>query len=149
MSTGTGDTQYLTAYVNTHYLGIPIAAIQDVTGPQSVTRIPLSSAAIAGVLNLRGRIVTVIDMHERLGEVRSSLGDGMGIIVESNDELFSLRIDRVEDVITLPAQGIEKAPPTLSPFWQTLCTGVYQRNDSIMIILDLERILALDEAIAA
>lgn len=146
----TQSAQYLTAYVNGHYLGVPIHTIQDVIGPQHLTAIPLAQTAIAGVLNLRGRIVTVIDMHHRLEEPRTTpLSQGMGIIIENHDELFSLLIDHVEDVVTIPFDEIEKAPPTLNASWQEVCTGVHQRHGKIMIILDIERILDLEPAKAA
>jgi purine-binding chemotaxis protein CheW len=137
--------QFLTAYVNGHYLGIPIHTIQDVIGPQALTGIPLARDSIAGVLNLRGRIVTVIDMHNRLKEPRhTDRKKGMGIIIESCDELFSLLIDHVEDVKTIALDDIEKTPPTLNPIWERVCTGVFQFEDQIMIILDIENILDLD-----
>lgn len=142
--------QYLTAYVNDHYLGIPIHTIQDVIGPHQLTAIPLARAAIAGVLNLRGRIVTVIDMHHRLDEPRTTaLNQCMGIIIENRDELFSLLIDHVEDVVTIHDDELEKAPPTLNASWQAVCTGVHQRHGKIMIILDIERILDLEPSKAA
>jgi purine-binding chemotaxis protein CheW len=142
--------QFLTAYVNDHYLGIPISSIQDVIGPQPITKIPLSRNAVAGVLNLRGRIVTAIDMHERLDEEKSDAVRGMmGVIIENQDELFSLLVDHVEDVMTIEFDAIEKVPPTLNPLWQSVCTGVYQLQGKIMILLDVPRILDLVQARAA
>lgn len=144
------STQYLTAYVNGHYLGVPIHYIQDVIGPQPLTAVPLTRNAIAGVLNLRGRIVTVVDMHRRLHESQPENPTRcMGIIIEIHEELFSLRIDHVEDVIAIPHDHIEKAPPTLNPVWQSACAGVYQLDGKIMIILDIEQILNLDHMKAA
>lgn len=142
--------QFLTAYVNDHYLGIPISSIQDVIGPQPITKIPLSRNAVAGVLNLRGRIVTAIDMHERLEEPKDETLRGlMGVIIEHHDELFSLLVDHVEDVMTIEFDAIEKVPPTLNPLWQSVCTGVYQLQGKIMILLDVPRILDLDQVRAA
>jgi purine-binding chemotaxis protein CheW len=138
--------QFLTAYVNDHYLGIPIGSIQDVIGPQPITKIPLSRNAVAGVLNLRGRIVTAIDMHERLEEPQEDPGKTMmGVIIENQDELFSLLVDHVEDVMTIEFDDIEKCPPTLNPLWQGVCTGVYQLKGKIMILLDVPRILDLEQ----
>lgn len=142
--------QFLTAYVNGHYIGLPIHHIQDVIGPQALTAIPRARHAIAGVLNLRGRIVTAIDMHERLEEQRTKdKSASMGIIIESHDELFSLLVDHVEDVMTIELEKIERTPPTLNPLWQSVCSGVLQMQGKIMILLDIDSILDLSAAKAA
>ena len=137
--------QFLTAYVNQHYLGISIKNIQDVIGPQVLTTVPLAKESIAGVLNLRGRIVTAIDMNRRLGEpdIDVPRDKRMGIVTTHNDELFSLLVDRVEDVMDISLDMIEGVPPTLHPVWQSVCSGVYQVKGNIMIILDIEKILDL------
>jgi purine-binding chemotaxis protein CheW len=146
MSTSsTGTAQFLTAYVNGHYLGFPISNVQDVTGPQDITGIPRSHESVAGILNLRGRIVCAVDMNRRFNE--PSRGDAirfMGIIVESRDELFSMLVDKVEDVLTIDVGDIEKAPVTLNPVWHAVCSGVYQIRDKIMIIVDPEKILDIE-----
>jgi len=150
MSTEPESGQYLTAYVNDHYIGVSIRNIQDVIGPQSITQIPRARDAIAGVLNLRGRIVTAIDMHKRLEEpCTHAKSASMGIIIESHDELFSLLVDHVEDVMTINFEDIEHVPPTLNPLWQSVCEGVYQMQGKIMILIDIERILDLTSAKAA
>lgn len=150
MNTGNESGQFLTGYVNDHYIGVSIRSIQDVIGPQSITQIPRARHAIAGVLNLRGRIVTAIDMHKRLEEpLKDQKSPSMGIIIESQDELFSLLVDHVEDVMTINLEDIEKVPPTLNPLWQSVCSGVYQMQGKIMILLDIERILDLTSAKAA
>lgn len=145
MTQQTQTEQFLTAYVNGHYLGLPIRHIQDIIGPHQITRIPLAKSAIAGILNLRGRIVTAVDVKERFGEsTDQGIAQSMGIIVENRDELFSLLVDQVEDVMTIDHADIEKAPPTLNPVWLDACLGVYQLKDKIMIIIDPEKILDLN-----
>ncbi len=136
--------QYLTAYVNGHYIGVAIRRIQDVIGPQAITKIPRARHAIAGVLNLRGRIVTAIDMHERLEEAPiMDKAQRMGVIIDTPDELFSLLVDHVEDVKAIEAESIGEVPPTLNPTWQQVCSGVCQMQGRIMILLDIERVLDL------
>lgn len=144
MNNLTDGSQYLTAYVNDQYIGVAIRSIQDVIGPQIITQIPRARQAIAGVLNLRGRIVTAIDMHKRLEEPCKGKEDKrMGVIIEAQDELFSLLVDHVEDVITINSDDIEGAPPTLNQIWQDVCCGVSQMQGRIMILLDIERVLDL------
>lgn len=139
--------QFLTAYVNGHYLGIPIRNVQDVIGPQPVTRIPRSHPSVAGILNLRGRIVCAVDMSQRFEEPQPARpASAMGVIVEIRDELFSLQVDKVEDVLTIDLDDIERSPVTLNPVWHYVCAGVYQIKDKIMIVVDPEKILDLDMA---
>lgn len=145
MMEGNYTGQFLTAYVGGHYLGIPIQNVQDVIGPHDITRIPLARLSVAGILNLRGRIVSAIDMHRRFNVgTENHFSQSMGIIVESNEELFSLLVDKVEDVLTIYYRDIEKSPVTLNPVWNYVCSGVYQIKDKIMIIVDPEKILDLD-----
>ncbi len=147
MNNPSEGAQYLTAYVNDQYIGVSIRSIQDVIGPQAITQIPRARHAIAGVLNLRGRIVTAIDMHERLEEPAAAGNTGrMGVIIEAQDELFSLLVDHVEDVMTINDDDIKSVPPTLNPLWQDVCCGVYQMQGRIMILLDIERVLDLGNA---
>lgn len=142
MSEKQETAQFLTAYVNNHYLGIPIQMIQDVIGMQDITNVPLSTDSIAGILNLRGRIVTAIDMHRRFGEPapEDSVAP-MGVIIESQDELFSLLVDRVDDVMSVSLANLEKPPATLNPVWSNVCHNVYQVKDRILIIVDPNKIL--------
>lgn len=134
--------QFLTACVNNHYLGFPIEMIQDVIGIQDITNVPMSVGSIAGILNLRGRIVTAIDMRRRFGEDSDiTVAEPMGVIIESDEELFSLLVDRVEDVMSVSLANLEKPPATLSPIWSNVCHNVYQVKDRILIIVDPDRIL--------
>lgn len=144
------EGQYLTAYVSGHFLGIPIEQIRDIIGEQRLTRVPLSGSSIAGILNLRGRIVTVVNMHARLDEEKVTRPEEtMGIIIENHDELFSLMVDRVEDVVTISHNSIERPPPTLNSVWRGVCSGVYQVDGKIMVIIDVENILNLGQVDAA
>ena len=105
--------EYLTIVVDDQKFGIPVLQIQDVLREQKVTRIPLASPEVAGSLNLRGRIVTAIDVRRRLGVQPRKGARNMSVVVEYNQELYSLIIDRVGDVLKLDEGQVEKNPGTL------------------------------------
>src|ERR1700687_5762585 len=95
-------TEYVTAMIGGQLFGLPIVRVQDVFIPERLTRVPLAPPEIAGVLNLRGRIVTLIDMRDRLGlQPRTGEGQAMAIGVEAGGESYGLLIDGVGEVLKL------------------------------------------------
>src|SRR3974390_3683919 len=95
-------TESVPAMIDGQLFGLPIVRVQDVFIPERLTRVPLAPAEIAGVLNLRGRIVTLIDLRRRFGlRERKEGEDGMAIGVESRGESYGLLIDRVGEVVEL------------------------------------------------
>jgi purine-binding chemotaxis protein CheW len=134
--------EFLTIMIGDQIFGIPILQVQDVLGPQKVTRVPLAPRAVAGSLNLRGRIVTAIDVRACLGMPPiEKTGLDMSVVVENGGELYSLMIDRVGDVMSLPARDFEKSPPTLDPQWRGVCQGIYRLKDRLLVVLDVPRLL--------
>lgn len=136
--------QVLMVYLGEQIFGVPIELIQDVLGPQQITYVPLAPTAIRGVLNLRGRIVTAIDLRSAIntGEAASDRTTSyMSVVVEIDGELYSLIVDRVGDVIKIETSDIEEAPLTMKQSWRQVCSGVYQLQENIMIILDTPSIL--------
>src|SRR5687767_15211536 len=93
---------YVTMSIGSQMFGIPVLQVQDVLGHQRITRIPLAPPEVAGSLNLRGRIVTAIDVRLRLGlSARSKDKPGMSIVVDLRGELYSLMVDGVGEVLSL------------------------------------------------
>lgn len=138
----TGKTlEYLTIIVDEQKFGIPVLQIQDVLREQKVTRIPLASPEVAGSLNLRGRIVTAIDVRKRLNVQMEPGARSMSVVVEYNQELYSLIIDKVGDVIRLEDGLIEKNPGTLDARWRDISEGVCQLDQELLIIMDVPRLL--------
>src|SRR5690242_10482143 len=98
--------EYVTAVIGGQLFGLPISRVQDVFMPERLTRVPLSSAEIAGVLNLRGRIVTVIDMRARLGLSKADDGKPpMAVGVDLRGESYGLLIDQIGEVLRLPEES--------------------------------------------
>jgi len=134
-------TEYLTVMIADQKFGIPVLQIQDVLREQKVTRIPLASPEVAGSLNLRGRIVTAIDVRKRLNVPVAPGSRSMSVVVEHNQELYSLIIDKVGDVLSLENGRIEKNPGTLSAQWKDISSGVCQLEKELLVIMDVARLL--------
>lgn len=137
---------YLVIHIADQIFGIPVLQIQDVLGPQKVTRVPLAPPEVAGALNLRGRIVTAIDVRRRLGlpslaEQGKENAKTMSVVVEHNHELYSLIIDRVGDVISLSEKNFEDAPPTMDELWRGISTGIYRMEKNLLVVLDVPKLL--------
>lgn len=142
-------SDYVTATVGGQLFGLPILRVQDVFVPERVTPVPLAPPEIAGVLNLRGRIVTVIDLRMRLGLGRGS-DDArpIAIGVEAGGESYGLLIDAVGEVLTLDDKAREDNPANLDRKLAAVSTGIYRLDGALLVTLDLDRILDLDRALA-
>lgn len=124
--------------------GLAVEAVRDVLGPQTITRVPLAAPEIAGNLNLRGRIVTTIDLRMRLGlKIPVGGGPAMSVVTEHGPELYALLVDRVLEVVSVASLPLAPLPPTLAPGWSRFGTGVYQFPEGLLIMLDVARVLAL------
>lgn len=135
---------FLTLSVAGQGCAVPVLLVRDVLGPQAITRIPLAPPEIAGSLNLRGRIVTAVDLRLRLGlPPREAATAPMSVVVEQAGELYSLQVDEVGEVVPLPAAGFEPNPPTLDAFWREVSRGVHRREDRLVIALEVDRVLAI------
>ncbi|MEW5702978.1 MAG: chemotaxis protein CheW [Pseudomonadota bacterium] len=134
--------EFVTMLVDDQMFGIPVLDVQDVLGPQKLTWVPLASKEVAGVLNLRGRIVTAIDVRKRLGLPASKeKQSGMSIVVARGEELYSLVVDSVGEVLNLPPDAHERPPATLDPLWSEISSGVYRLDKTLLIVLDVSRLL--------
>jgi purine-binding chemotaxis protein CheW len=141
---------FVTMTVAGQLFGIPVLQVQDVLGPQRLTKIPLAPPEVAGSLNLRGHIVTAIDVRTRLGlPPRSADMKGMSVVVDLNGELYSLVIDQVGEVLSLAKDTFEANPPTLDPRWREVSRGIYRLKGQLLVVIDVARLLVLSQASAA
>ncbi|MND93652.1 Chemotaxis protein CheW [compost metagenome] len=140
----TSEAGLVSIQIGGQTFGVPVLEVQDVINRTAINRVPLAPPEIAGSLNLRGRIVTAIDMRRRLGLPSQAEDQGVSVIVEqSSGELYALMVDDVGDVLWLPPSAFEPPPPTLSPAWRDLCDGLYRLEDSLMLVLRTEAVLTL------
>ncbi len=134
--------QYVTIYICDQLFGLPISRVHDVFVPESMTRVPLSRPEVAGVLNLRGRIVTAIDMRRRLGlKPLADVENLMAIGIEFKEESYGLIIDSVGEVLDLSESSKEAVPSNLDPRWAEIAAGVHRLDNNLMVILDVDRVL--------
>lgn len=195
--------EYVTFNIAGQLFGIPVLIVQDILLPENIAAIPLAPPEVRGSINLRGRIVTVIDVRVRLGLERRAINENdvveepeqietdtdaeveeasedaandsddsdtdgeddaseaeiadataaveemkrkkqnhmMAVTVEHKNELYTLLVDSVGDVIGLSKDGYEGNPSTLDPLWREFASGVYRLDDSLMVVLDVERLL--------
>lgn len=135
---------FLTLAVAGQACGVPVLVVRDVLGPQAITRIPLAPPEVAGSLNLRGRIVTAVDLRRRLGlPMREAEVQPMSIVVEMAGELYSMLADSVGEVVPLRQEESASNPPTLDAVWRDVSKGVHRRDGQLLIVLDVERVLAI------
>jgi purine-binding chemotaxis protein CheW len=139
---GEGLTAFVTFSVADHYFGVPVGRVQDILTPDTIARVPLGPAEVRGLINLRGRIVTVIDVRTRLslGEAAAS-GPRKCVTVESEGEFYTLLVDGVGDVVSLSESSREPNPATLDPLWCEVASGVFRAGDRLLVTLDVERLL--------
>ena len=137
-------TEYVTTMIGDQLFGLPISRVQDVFMPERLTRVPLSSSDVAGVLNLRGRIVTAIDMRARLGLPKSESGrPPMAVGVDLRGESYGLLIDQIGEVLKLHDNGREENPVNLDPRMAKLAGGVHRLDGQLMVVLDVDRVLEI------
>jgi purine-binding chemotaxis protein CheW len=142
--------EYVTAYVGGQLFGLPIRRVQDVFIPDRLTRVPLAPPEIAGVLNLRGRIVTLINLGFRLGlERRDNGAPAMAIGVEFRGEHYGLLIDSVGEVMKLDGALLERNPINLDPKLAGVSTGVFRLDGQLLLVIDVDRILDISTSAVA
>jgi len=134
----TSSNQVCTFFLSNFMFGIDVQMIQEVIRFQEMTHVPLAPATVRGLINLRGQIVTAIDLRARLS-LPPRTGDALptNIIVRTPDGAVSLLVDEIGDVVELDASLCERPPATLDRAAQEVVTGVHQLNDRLLLILDV------------
>ncbi|WP_169568115.1 chemotaxis protein CheW [Sneathiella limimaris] len=134
--------EFVTVTIAGQMFGIPVLQVHDVLGSIKLTNIPLAPMEVAGALNLRGRIVTCIDVRKRLGlPTPDDAAHQMSVVVEHHGEPYSLLIDSVGEVLSLKTDQIEMNPATLEPRWREVSSGIYRSENKLIVILQIDRLL--------
>ncbi|MFC6196664.1 chemotaxis protein CheW [Ponticaulis profundi] len=137
------STEYITLKIGGQLFGAAVSDIHDVFAPTSITPVPLGPPEVAGVLNLRGRIVTAVDSRARLGlPARDPEASVMAIGIELGNESFGLLIDEVGEVMRLKDDEREEVPTNLDPVWAQIASGVYRLEKELLVILQIGKILS-------
>lgn len=144
------EIEYVTATIGGQLFGLPIARVLDVFIPERITRVPLAPPEVAGVLNLRGRIVTAVDMRRRLDlPARGPEDKCMAIGIERDGEFYGLLVDQVGEVMKLPASSCEAVPVNLDSRWARLAMGVHRLEGRLLVALDVDRSLEVHSELSA
>ncbi len=129
--------QYCTFFLDGRYFGVEVQQVQEVIRYQEMTRVPLASPVVSGLINLRGRIVTAIDLRRRLGLAdRPADQLPMNVVVRAGDDALSLLVDEIGDVIEVSDDKFEKPPETLRGIARTLVEGAYKLESQLMLVLN-------------
>ena len=143
-----GDQRFCTFHLGDLYLGVPVTKVQEVIRAQPRTRVPLVSQVVDGLMNLRGEIVTTIDLRRRLD--LAPLEDGkesMNVVIRSDDGVVSILVDEIDDVLDVEGADFESVPPTLTGACRELVSGIYKLDGALLLILDTERLFDIPTAI--
>jgi len=139
--------EYVTFRLADQWLGIPVMVVQEVLVAMRIARVPMSPEAIAGFLNLRGQIVTAVDLRTTLRlPNRDTDAEVMNVVVRHESELFAFMVDEVGDVVSVPNDTVAPAPATLDARWRTVCTGIVRRERGLLLVMSVHEVLRLDYA---
>src|SRR4051812_39357837 len=141
--------EYVTVMVGDQIFGLPIDRVHDVFIASSVTGVPLAPREIVGLLNLRGRVVTAMCLRRRLGLPDTESGCEMAIGLEHQGESYGVLVDQVGEVMKLSPETREPNPVHMDPHWVRLSRGVHRLEKRLLIILDVDAVLALDTDVRA
>lgn len=136
--------QFCTFFIDGLFFGIEVLKVQEVIRYQEMTKVPLASKTIQGLINLRGQIVTAVDLRRRL-EMAARTGDElpMNVVVRSEDGAVSLLVDEIGDVVEINDEARENPPETLRGVARELVSGVYKLQERLLLILDTEKTVTL------
>jgi len=135
---------YIAFYVGDQQFGIPVSYVRDVFHAEKITRVPLAPKEIAGTINLRGRIVTAIDIRSCLKiEKNEDIDSQMNLAVDHHGDTYSLVVDRVGDVMSLSTERFEKNPVTLKGRLREIAAGIFKLDDNLMVVMNVEKVIQL------
>lgn len=139
-------TEHLCTFdVDTLFIGIQINRIQEILRPQPVTPVPLTSSVILGLMSLRGQIVPIINLAERLGvQLKEGGADAFNVLIRTSDGPVSLLVDRVGDVVEVPSEAFEPAPDTLRSSLRPLIRGAYKLEKRLLLALNPEAAIQVE-----
>jgi purine-binding chemotaxis protein CheW len=132
--------QVCTFYLDTQMYGVPVESVQEVIRYQHMTDVPLAPTSVVGLINLRGQIVTAIDLRRRLGiQDRPTEQLPMNVVVRGEDGAISFLVDQIGDVQQIDQANLEPLPDTLEGSTRDMISGAYKMKDQLLLILDTER----------
>jgi purine-binding chemotaxis protein CheW len=142
------EEQFCTFRLGDLLFGVEVLCVQEVLLKQQMTRLPLVSSVVSGLINLRGQIVTAIDLRMRLGMPALDEGrEAMNVVVRANDTAFSLVVDEIGDVLDVDPELFEAPPETLTGVARELILGAYKLDGQLLLVLDVDKAIAIENAV--
>ncbi|MBC7551424.1 MAG: chemotaxis protein CheW, partial [Cellulomonas sp.] len=133
-------SQFATFTLDHHLFGVEVEKVQEVIRYQEMTRVPLAPAAVGGLINLRGQVLTAVDMRRRLGLPDREPGvHPMNVVVRTEEGAVALLVDQIGEVVDTDVASFELPPDTLDPAARTLIRGAYKLDDRLLMALDVPR----------
>jgi purine-binding chemotaxis protein CheW len=143
-------TQLSTFHIGRYLFGVEVGLVQEVVRVQSLTPVPLAAPEIAGLINLRGEVLTAINVRERLGLPPSTSNrDPINVVVRVDDEPVSLLVDEIGGVIEVSQVSFESTPATVDARVRPLLLGAYTLPEQLLLKLDVRKLLQLNESQAS
>lgn len=141
-----GRKQFSTFVVDRLLFGVEVDKVQEVIRYQQMTRVPLAPPVVKGLINLRGQIVTAVDLRCRLGlRERAPTDLPMNVVIRHDDGAVSLLVDEIGDVLEVEEESFELPPETLGGKARELIRGVYKLNDRLLHVLDSKRVVEVEK----
>ena len=136
------NRQFCSFYLDGLFFGVEVEKVQEVIRHQEQTPVPLAPRVIGGLINLRGQIVTAIDLRRRLElSDRSDDQKAMNVVVRTDEGVVSLLVDEIGDVVEVEAQGFEPPPDTLQSSVRGMIRGAFKLKDRLLLLLDTECVM--------
>lgn len=136
--------QYCTFFLDREMFGIEVLKVQEVMRKQDMTEVPLAPKVVAGLMNLRGSIVSCIDLRVRFGLTVAADAEAINVVTQSSTGLVSFQVDRIGDVVEITDDNFEPPPPTLRGPARSLIDGVFKLNGALLQVVNVERVLELE-----
>lgn len=134
------EQQFCTFFIERLLFGVEVEKVQEVIRHQGLTRVPLATELVGGLINLRGQIVTAVNLRRRLGLKDSPPGQlPMNVVVRTGDGVVSLLVDEINDVVEVEQKAFEAPPDTLDVAGRELIQGVYKLKDKLLLVLDTDK----------
>jgi purine-binding chemotaxis protein CheW len=147
------ELHLVTFRIGNELFGVPIATVQEIVRVPAITRIPQAPEFVEGVINLRGRVITVVDMRKRLSQARVRDQEHWArksriLVIETTGRLVGVIVDEVAEVLKLASDRVEQAAPLVAGLSNQYITGVGKLEDRLLILLDIEKILTANQLAA-
>jgi purine-binding chemotaxis protein CheW len=141
-----GQLEFVTFRLADQWFGLPVMLVQEVLVALRIARVPLAPDAIAGFLNLRGQIVTAVDLRTILRlAARAADAEVMNVVVRQDGELFAFMVDEVGDVLSVEGDTVEPVPATIDQRWRAACSGIIRQESGLLLVMNVSEVLRLEQ----